>query len=225
MTEIFEATEDRAEHAAQILADSFQDDPVWSWAFPDRPGRQALLPRFLLVHVHKALTNGRLLIAGDGLGAATWHEVDDKDGHGDDSADAEMASVYDPYLERLNTLGELMRAAHPSHTPHLYLSLIGVRPEARGAGIGSALLRRGLTIPADTGGVPDQSREPERAAYPAYLEASSERNKPLYERHGFRSLGDPIRIQNGPTLYPMWREPEHPEAEQPRQTNHLEGAI
>jgi hypothetical protein len=39
-----------------------------------------------------------------------------------------------------------------------------------------------------------------------YLEATSDRNRALYERHGFRAHGD-IRLPDGPSLWRMWRDP------------------
>jgi hypothetical protein len=41
---------------------------------------------------------------------------------------------------------------------------------------------------------------------PAYLEATTERNRALYERHGFVALG-PLELPGGPTMQAMWREP------------------
>jgi hypothetical protein len=43
---------------------------------------------------------------------------------------------------------------------------------------------------------------------PAYLEASSPRNRALYQRHGFYDLERLVLPANGPTLYPMWRKPQ-----------------
>jgi len=40
----------------------------------------------------------------------------------------------------------------------------------------------------------------------AYLDAASERNKRLYERHGFQAE-DPFAPPGGPPLWPMWRQP------------------
>ena len=46
----------------------------------------------------------------------------------------------------------------------------------------------------------------DRDGVPAYLEATSDRNRPLYERHGFRAHGA-IPLPDGPLLWRMWRDP------------------
>ena len=40
----------------------------------------------------------------------------------------------------------------------------------------------------------------------AYLEATSDLNRRLYERHGFRWVAD-LPMPDGPTAYAMWRDP------------------
>jgi len=42
---------------------------------------------------------------------------------------------------------------------------------------------------------------------PAYLEASTERNRGLYLRHGFADRGGLRLPGDGPRMWPMWREP------------------
>jgi hypothetical protein len=41
---------------------------------------------------------------------------------------------------------------------------------------------------------------------PAYLEATSRRNRALYERHGFVTIGE-LTVADCPPLYAMWRPP------------------
>ena len=38
----------------------------------------------------------------------------------------------------------------------------------------------------------------------AYLEATSEQNRRLYERHGFVATAE-LRLPDGPSLWAMWR--------------------
>jgi hypothetical protein len=42
---------------------------------------------------------------------------------------------------------------------------------------------------------------------PAYLEASCERNRELYRRHGFMPQAPLALPDGGSTMHPMWREP------------------
>jgi hypothetical protein len=42
----------------------------------------------------------------------------------------------------------------------------------------------------------------------SYLEASSDRSRVLYERLGFVSTGSGIALPDGPTMWPMWRDPQ-----------------
>ncbi len=46
----------------------------------------------------------------------------------------------------------------------------------------------------------------DRDGVPAYLEATSERNKQLYLRHSFE-VTDEVPLPDGPTMWPMWRSP------------------
>jgi GNAT superfamily N-acetyltransferase len=64
---------------------------------------------------------------------------------------------------------------------------------AQGAGLGGAL-RAPILARCDRDGVP------------AYLEATSDRNRALYERHGFRVRGA-IPLPDGPRVWAMWRDP------------------
>ena len=69
--------------------------------------------------------------------------------------------------------------------------MIGVDPSRQGQGLGSALLKAGLQRCDEEG-------------LPAYLESSSPKNVPLYERHGFEVIGL-IKPGDHPGLIPMYR--------------------
>ncbi|HYD09329.1 MAG TPA: GNAT family N-acetyltransferase, partial [Acidimicrobiales bacterium] len=108
----------------------------------------------------------------------------------------------EPDLSGLEPVGErwprmfevmgLLQSTHP-HEPVWYLNLLGVRAYAQGRGVGSSLLRAVL----------DRADE---AGEPAYLEATSEANRRLYERHGFECTAE-LRVSDCPPLYAMWRRP------------------
>ena len=88
----------------------------------------------------------------------------------------------------------LLERNHPFEPDHLHLALLGVVPDHQGTGIGSALLRSVL----------DRA---DREGTPAYLEATSDRNRALYERHGFVALRQ-LQVLDCPPLTAMWREPQ-----------------
>jgi hypothetical protein len=46
----------------------------------------------------------------------------------------------------------------------------------------------------------------DRTGTPAYLDATSPHNRRLYQRHGFRMIGE-LAVAGGAALWQMWREP------------------
>lgn len=79
---------------------------------------------------------------------------------------------------RFALAGALSREAakyHPKEA-HRHLTILGVRPEFQGRGVGSALLRQFC-------------EEADVANANSYLETDSERGKQLYERFGFKEVG------------------------------------
>ena len=105
-----------------------------------------------------------------------------------------MREAVDPDNERVELIGRLTADIHPSDRAHAYLWMIAVAPERQGEGLGSALMTAVL----------DRC---DREGLPAYLEASSARSRALYERLGFALMGGPLDLADGPSMWPMWREP------------------
>lgn len=98
---------------------------------------------------------------------------------------------------RLRPQLQIERLHAGQRPPHWYLGYLGTRPDRQGQGLGNRMLQQ--VLPGlDAGRVP------------AYLESSSERNLPLYERNGFRVVGELRALGNGPALSRMWREPQPP---------------
>jgi len=169
------ATEDDRTAVVDILTESFATDPVAGWLFPDPGERRRLQPPYFGL----LLTHpeAEVYLAGR-EGAAVWLPGN--------------ASQQQPDVgtagERFLALGAALAGRHPEE-PHLYLQCIGVVGTRQGAGIGTALLRHRL----------------DRTDLAVYLEASSPRSRDLYLRHGFVEHGDPVRVPDGPTLWPMLR--------------------
>jgi ribosomal protein S18 acetylase RimI-like enzyme len=174
-----------------VITLAFSADPMARWAFPDPATYLAVLPRLARAFAGNAFGHGAAHLVDGGYGAAMWLppgvEAD---------ADA-MTSLFREHVpaDRLDDMMgvfEQMEAGRPKE-PCWYLPMIGVDPACQGHGYGSALLRFGLD-------------RIDRARAAAYLESSSPRNIPLYERHGFVVTGT-IQSGGSPAIVPMFRRP------------------
>lgn len=184
---------------ANIAADAFRDDPLLCWLIPDERRRHAGMPHyFQSVVKHVYLRHQQVYLTADAAGAALWLPPG-------------VAATTPPLLPalglawrlfwatgfsglgRARTLLAELHANHPKE-PHFYLHVLGVRRGQQGRGVGSALIRQ-VTEQCD------------RERLLAYLENSNERNLPLYERHGFRTLREWRAPRGSPPLWFMARHP------------------
>jgi ribosomal protein S18 acetylase RimI-like enzyme len=179
----------------RILAAAFHDDPAGRWLVPDDARRRRLYPEMFRWYARAYLAHDETHVDASGTGAALWLPEGRElfpDAAAAEAFDEAIAAILGPDAERGFELERIFEAHRPAE-PHLHLQLLAVIPEAQGRGIGSALLRAVL-------------ERADREGVPAYLEATGERNRALYERHGFVVRG-PIPVPGGPTLHGMWREP------------------
>ena len=103
-----------------------------------------------------------------------------------------VAALLGPGVDRLFHLEEAFaRTTRPSRCT----TANSCRPcRLQGRGIGSAFLR-------------DMLQRADADELPAYHEATSPRNRVLYERYGYVSLGELVLPDGGPTVWRMWRDP------------------
>ncbi|MDI3408663.1 GNAT family N-acetyltransferase [Streptomyces cavernicola] len=188
------AGEGDREHLVRLLDDVFQYDPVSSWVFPDEAHRRKVHGVFMGVFLDVALSEGWVDVTEDGAAAALWLHVPAGEAEEEDDTPARMREIADPENERAELVGRLTGAVHPHDRAHHYLLLIAATPERQGEGLGTALITSVL-------------ERCDRTGMPAYLEASSERSRGLYERLGFAPRGEPVQLPDGPRMFPMWREP------------------
>lgn len=190
-----QAGQDDRELVVSVLEEAFHHDPVSSWVFPDEAHRRAVHGKFLGVFADITLAEGRIDVAEDGAAVALWLPVPAGAPEEEDPTPALMRQTADPDNERCELVGRLTGKVHPHDRAHSYLLMIGVSPQRQGEGVGAELIRAELDR-CDRDGVP------------AYLEASSARSRTLYERLGFRFLGSAVELPGGPSMWPMWREPQ-----------------
>ncbi|MGW0496566.1 GNAT family N-acetyltransferase [Streptomyces sp. NPDC003007] len=181
----------------RLLDEAFQDDPVSGWVFPGAEDRRAKHPGLMAAFTDIVLAAGRIDVTADGSACALWLSVpagEDHDGDAEDEGPAQVRETVDPDNERIEMIGRLTAAVHPTGRAHEYLWMIGVAPGRQGEGHGTALIEEVL----------DRC---DREGLPAYLEASSARSRKLYERLGFEPAGPALDLPDGPAMWPMWREP------------------
>jgi GNAT superfamily N-acetyltransferase len=179
---------------SRIITEAFFDDPVTAWIAPDLDQRRAVARPMFDVYVDAFLPLGETYITGDRSGAALW-SLPGQEVVPEAEVEAFVAKVEAAAGElapRLFELDAIFEANKPA-TPHAHLQLLATLPERQGQGVGSSIFR--ATLP-----------RLDREGIPAYLEATTERNRRLYERHGFRNTGR-ITRPDGPTLFQMWRDP------------------
>jgi GNAT superfamily N-acetyltransferase len=106
-----------------------------------------------------------------------------------------MIAAFGRHLPRVLKALTVLEGKHPRE-PHYYLVFIGVEPDWQGRGLGGAVLAPVLNR-CDTEGMP------------AFLEASTPRNRTLYERHGFTVMEEFTLGSGAPPQWRMWRAPAH----------------
>lgn len=195
VAQVVAAGEPQSQALADILADAFTLDPVMNWIIP----ASDLYPDFFRLIIRDTFVpSGIMHMESTERGAALWlppaTEVTV-------SPSLATAKLFARLLFRKGP-GPLLRIPqqnrvferHLPSTPHYHLLFVGARQSAQGAGVGSALLKQG-TLLCDNEGMP------------AYLESSSEKNVPLYQRHGFEIVAQEALPGGGPEVWFMWREP------------------
>lgn len=170
--------------AAGVLAEAFSDDPVIR-AIAPREDRRAerLVDLFHGVMASGSFATGTVDLArreGEEriVGVASWEGPGAERG-----AFGRQVGQLPRFVRALGWSGIpralrlLARLGHARpRSPHWYLAEIGVSAEARGLGVGSALLDTHL-----------EALDAMRQA--AYLESSTPDNRRLYRRAGFMELG------------------------------------
>ncbi len=183
-----------AETAAEILAEAFAEDPVMSWTFGN-----ARVFRTLFYE----LASGIYLKHGfghivEGAAATLWLPADRPLSLPKmNELRIAMAALWHGgvgAIARALKTSAILAKHHPEE-PHYYLFAVGVRPHARGRGLGGRILREGLKRADEEGAI-------------AYLENSNPKNTPLYERLGFRVTAPLPLPATAPPLLSMVRAPQ-----------------
>ena len=190
--------------AAESLADALADDAFY--AFITAPLPPAQRRSAMVAYMAASLAEGRAAgrVVAEPLGAAIWTLPDDDDSSGAQAAAAAKHAALDVALgaaglaRRAAVVDSMTRLCAPlEQLRHAwYLSILGVAPAAQRGGVARRLLAPTL-----------RECDEQRAA--AWLETYGAETLPVYERFGFKVLGqpfvEPVRVA---TYYIMLRPPQ-----------------
>lgn len=184
-----------ADVLTRVIAAAFSGLAVSRWLVPDPCARTAIFRGYFRMYVEHALKEGIVLTTTARDAAALWIPVGpDGPGGPPEGYHDRLAAVTGPHLARFAALDERFDRHHPAGVPHEHLAILAVRPDRQRLGLGTAILNARHAIL-------------DRDGTPAYLEASDPGTREIYLAHGYADLGEPIRLPDGPAMYPMWRHP------------------
>ena len=187
-----------ADALSASLARAFHDDPLICFLLKDEAARPKTMPRLFRLLFKLGLPYGACDVTSGCEAVALWRPPGQWEipwwqyiTNG-----AEFLGIFGFNGARQVTwILDIIEKRHP-HEPHWYLQAIGTDTQKQGKGYGGVVMRRQLAL-ADAAGMP------------AYLESSKEINIPIYKSFGFEVTGE-IKIPDGPTLWPMWRDARRP---------------
>ena len=196
--------ENQIEHAGDLFARAFHDDPLNIYALPDERARARLNPTYFSAFVRYGRLAGEVWTTEGSLdGVSVWIPPDkgvdtqpDLEDQAGISALPSILGVEAIYRKRevfdhLETLHE-----RDVQDPHWYLMFIGVEPNRQRQGVGSALLQPVLPR-ADAEGMP------------CYLETFQPTNVPFYLRHGFEIVVEDVEPRSDIRFWTFRREPRN----------------
>lgn len=177
------------ERAIATIVTAFAADPPMRWVLPNPQQYLTYAPKLVRLFCGKTFEEQSAFAVDDYMGVALWLRPGvepDEEGLNE----LLQQAVPEEHLQDVSDFFDELDEHHPKE-PVWHLAMIGVDPARQGMGLGSALLEHSLA-------------EVDREAKPAYLEASTERSRDLYARHGFEVTGT-IQTASSPPMYAMLR--------------------
>lgn len=187
------------EEAAQVIAQSFVDDPLTSFMLPLKATRVKTLVKFFRPYGEVSIKNQRGFGVGEPLQGVAYWKFPAQESM---SISVKSLGKFLPLLFTLYPIGyfraraildriDLLHTQYASD-PHFYLDNLGVLPAAQGKGVSSKLIRPFLNL-ADAQKVI------------AYTDTVTPTNVPLYEHFGFELVEASPVHRKGITVYALRR--------------------
>jgi ribosomal protein S18 acetylase RimI-like enzyme len=167
---------------------SFWTDPVTRWLFPD--DEEFVSTPMMDDFFHRLLAYEHSLVTHDVVAFSLWIPP------GRPDVDIESTVTEEPSDELITkfiALGSIIDANTPTDE-HWYLQMIGTHPDWQGRGIGSTLIREGLSWAR-------------RDGLGVYLETETVENVAFYRHLGFEVRSEWDVPAGGPHMWGMWIPP------------------
>jgi len=185
---IVKASSKDLEHVKGVLKLGFASDALIRWVYPDASSYLKCFDMWMEEFSKIAFENNIVYSEENFYGSSLWHPP------GVEFDDSVLLPTFEyvpsDRIEVVTRFFEEFKKYHPEDA--WYLPFIAVDPSQQRKGIGSFLLKEALQM------IDANSDR-------AYLEASNEQNKALYERHGFVEIGR-VQFEDSPPAFPMIRE-------------------
>lgn len=186
------------EPMAQVLATSFEEDPLVAFILPNTKTRVKTVAKFFRAMGRLNIQNQLAFGAGEPLeGVAVWNFPDKSVSATPKDLVAFLPLLFSCYpigAQRARAVFRQLDAMHKKYAsePHFYLDNLGVLPSARGKGLSSKLIRPFLEM-ADS----------QRVI--AYTDTVTKSNVPLYEHFGFQCVEETHIPSTGITVFALRR--------------------
>lgn len=177
--------------AIAVVALAFASDPMMRWSFPDPVQYFEIGEDFISAFGSKAFEQGTADATENLETVALWLPPKVEPDFEALMSFFEKSHATPETKKDGEAVFEQMDKFHPKE-PHWYLPLIGADPVHQGKGYGAALMAHAM-------------KRCDESGLPAYLESSSPKNVPFYERFGFKVMGV-IQQGSSPVLTPMYRQ-------------------
>lgn len=192
--EIHRATANDATKTAELIADTFFAVDATAWLVPEERAR--ILPAYLEIHIDHALTHGQIHLIkhanGELAAAAIWFAQPTGPMPEPDNYEEQLTAACRAYVDGFRTLDHLLRTITHASTRTT------ISPAWRRA-------RTSRGADGDPRCYVTTTAKLDHCGTPAFLQATSQQVRKLYERHGYEGLGDPFSLPDGPPFWSMWR--------------------
>jgi GNAT superfamily N-acetyltransferase len=195
----------RAGHAdievlSQVIASAFFPLAPCQWLIGDENARREILPAYFRMYVEHAIADGIVHTTPARDAAALWIPLGTRPPDPPAGYHQQLAEITGPWARRFTTFDAELDTHHLTGTEHHHLAILAVSRARQGHGTGTTLLRAHHAV------LDEQDMT-------AYLEASDERTRSLYLRHGYSDRGTPIHLHDGLLTGSDCREPGRPAGE------------